>query len=300
MSNPAVGRRDSSPLAAGIGVLLLAAAVLVFVSHPSGADAQSQSPTEPAAPSTPEKNTILPEDLERGTASDYKIGPNDLLAITISGLSGPNIETIKQSRVSQSGVISMPYLNSPIRAVGLSEIQLEHVIVQDYAQAKLIEHAPVSVTIIEARGRAFSITGAVDSPGSYPIFNSDFRLLNAIAAASGTISGTAIDSIRVLRAHSPDHIDRTIDIPAARALAGDESLNIIIRPGDTIVVNGSPGNPAAPRHRAPDRRNRLTQIRGQAHNMGSAQLSARKSSQAPHHSSGDRTGDTRIARRQVL
>ena len=63
---------------------------------------------------------------------DYRVSPNDLLAITMSDLNGPNTETVKQARVTESGNISLPYLEKPIHAGGLTEADLEQAIVQAY------------------------------------------------------------------------------------------------------------------------------------------------------------------------
>jgi protein involved in polysaccharide export with SLBB domain len=127
-----------------------------------------------------ESNEPTAEDMKLQN-TDYHISPNDMLAIQLSDLSGPNTETLRQTRVSESGNISLPYLTEPIRAAGLTEIELERAIVDAYRRAQLIEHANVSVTVTEARGRAFWITGAVAQPGQYPINQSDFRLMNALA-----------------------------------------------------------------------------------------------------------------------
>ncbi|HSZ56552.1 MAG TPA: polysaccharide biosynthesis/export family protein [Tepidisphaeraceae bacterium] len=121
-----------------------------------------------------------PEDL-KVVSTDYRISPNDMLTIQLSDLSGPNTETLRQTRVSESGNISLPYLTEPIRAAGLTEIELERAVVDAYRRAQLIEHANVSVTVTEARGRAFWISGAVGAPGQYPITQGDFRLFNALA-----------------------------------------------------------------------------------------------------------------------
>ena len=126
-------------------------------------------------------------------SGDYRISPNDMLGITLSDLNGPNTETIKQSRVTESGNISLPFLKEPIRARGLTEIQLEQAIVEAYRQAQLIQNANVSVTVMEARGRAFDILGAVGAPQTYPILNSDFRLLNALVMAKDVTSPFVTD-----------------------------------------------------------------------------------------------------------
>lgn len=151
-----------------------------------GANTQWARATEPTA-----------EDLKPWSA-DYRISPNDLLNITLSDINGPNTETVKQTRVSESGNISLPYIDQPIHAAGLTEIQLEQAIIAAYRNANLIQHAQVSVTVIEARGRAFNIIGAVAQPGEYGIVESDFRLLNALVLARD-VSSQFVEYVYVIR-----------------------------------------------------------------------------------------------------
>ena len=127
-----------------------------------------------------------PEDL-RAPMGDYAVSRNDVLTISISDLQGPGIETVKQARVSESGNISLPYIGQ-VRAEGLTEIDLEREIVAAYRRANLIEQATVSVVVFEARGRAYSITGAVQRPNVYAIVEADYRVLDALTAAGETTS----------------------------------------------------------------------------------------------------------------
>jgi polysaccharide export outer membrane protein len=127
-----------------------------------------------------------PEDL-RAPMGDYTVSRNDTLTISISDLQGPGIETVKQTRVSESGNISLPYIGQ-LRAEGLTEIELEQAIVRAYREKNLIEQATVSVVVFEARGRAFSITGAVQRPNVYAIVEADYRVLDALTAAGDTSS----------------------------------------------------------------------------------------------------------------
>ena len=139
----------------------------------------------------------IADDLKPVTG-DYRISPNDLLSITLSDINGPNTETLKQSRVTQTGNISLPYIDQPVHAAGLTEIQLEQSIVEAYRTANLIQHAQVSVTVLEARGRAYSILGAVQQPGEYAIVESDFRLLNALVTARN-VTTPFVEYIYVVR-----------------------------------------------------------------------------------------------------
>ena len=61
---------------------------------------------------------VKPEDLV-ASATDYIIGANDMLNVSISDLVGPGVETIKSTRVSESGNISLPLLGQ-IKAEGLT------------------------------------------------------------------------------------------------------------------------------------------------------------------------------------
>lgn len=127
-----------------------------------------------------------PEDI-RAPLGDYAVSRNDVLTISISDLQGPGIETVKQAKVSESGNISLPYIGQ-VRAEGRTEIELEQEIVAAYRRANLIEQATVSVVVYEARGRAYSITGAVQRPNVYAIVEADYRVLDALTAAGDTTS----------------------------------------------------------------------------------------------------------------
>jgi polysaccharide export outer membrane protein len=140
---------------------------------------------------------VTAEDLV-ASSSDYVIGKNDLLSISITDLVGPGIESVRQARVTESGKISMP-LVPQIQAAGLTEAQLEQAVVAAYRDANLISNAQVSVTVAEARARTFTISGAISAPGEYAIIRSDFRLLDALALAHEVTSTVGIDDIYVIR-----------------------------------------------------------------------------------------------------
>src|SRR5439155_6918966 len=146
---------------------------------------------------------IRPEDLV-ATASDYTVGRNDLVQVSINDLQGIGSETVKQARVSESGNISLPLIGQ-VQAVGYTEAQLEQIIATKYQDAGFLKNATVSVTVIEARGRTFSIIGAVQQPGQYAIQKSDFRVLDAIVQARGLTvdtdprGGRGIEYVYVLR-----------------------------------------------------------------------------------------------------
>ncbi|MCC6423558.1 MAG: polysaccharide biosynthesis/export family protein [Phycisphaerales bacterium] len=140
---------------------------------------------------------VKPEDLV-AHHTDYAIDRNDLISVSITDLVNTGVETVKTARVSESGNISLPLIGQ-IHAAGLTEAELERVIVQAYRDANLIQNAQVSVVVQEARARTFSIQGAVAAAGQYQILNTDFRLLDALILARDVTSPTGIDYIYVVR-----------------------------------------------------------------------------------------------------
>jgi polysaccharide export outer membrane protein len=162
---------------------------------------------------------VQPMDLEV-IATDYKIGVGDLINISVNDLVGLGVETTKQTRVSESGNVSMPLLGQ-IKAVGLTEDELQKAIAQAYKDGQIITNAQVSVTVAEARARTFSALGAVGVPGQYAILQSDFRLLDAMVLVHDVALTT--DTIYVIRQIKEDPT-----------------------PGSVPVTPGTPSRPGTP------------------------------------------------------
>jgi protein involved in polysaccharide export with SLBB domain len=136
------------------------------------------------------------------TPGDYEISPNDLLEITIADLQAPNVDTFRRLRVSETGNINLPYLGE-VKADGLTEAQLTQVIGDDYKRQGFLNNANVTVQVVEARGRAFSIVGAVNGAGEYAITQSDFRILDALVTARDTVS-PLVEWAYVIRKNEPE------------------------------------------------------------------------------------------------
>lgn len=132
-------------------------------------------------------------------ATDYKISPNDLLQVTLSDLAGPGSEQVKTVRVSQTGQIVLPLLVKPVQATGLSEAQVQQAVVDAYKDADVVRNATISVSVLEARGRTYTVSGAVNAESPYYINDNDFRLLDALVAARGVNAPIGIDTIYVIR-----------------------------------------------------------------------------------------------------
>lgn len=145
---------------------------------------------------------IDPADLVPDVA-DYKIGPNDLVNVSIFDLLGEGTgEQVKTVRVTETGMISLPFI-SPVKADGLTERDLETAVSKAYEDARLIRNARVSVTVSEARARTFAIQGNVGNPGEYQITRPDFRMLDAMVASKAPISAIGVEYAYIIRKLPP-------------------------------------------------------------------------------------------------
>jgi polysaccharide export outer membrane protein len=163
-----------------------------------------------------------------GSGVEYKIGPQDLLEISVFGLDELN----KTVRVSEVGKITLPLLGE-IEIGGLTKNELERKL-QELLQKDYLQNPQVTVFIREYQSGRVSILGAVGSPGVYELVGSQ-TLLQVIALA-GSLTEEAGDEIIVLR-NNLDGEDQSIRISIDDLMRkGDASLNIRLQSEDIITV----------------------------------------------------------------
>jgi polysaccharide biosynthesis/export protein len=109
---------------------------------------------------------------------DYKIGPEDLLEISVFEDEKLN----KTVRVSSQGNISLPLL-SVLRVKGLSANELEKEI-RDLLAEKYLQDPHVGVFIKEYRNQRISVIGMVEKPGVYDVTGQKM-VLDMLSLAGG-------------------------------------------------------------------------------------------------------------------
>jgi protein involved in polysaccharide export with SLBB domain len=122
-------------------------------------------------------------------AADYRIGPSDLVQVTIGDLT-PNQTYVQPLRVSETGALTLPDLPPEHRQVqvsGLTELEAVQVIEQAYINAGVfIDRPPVSLIVIEPASRVFNITGNVARAGRYVLGTANYRMFDALTQAGGS------------------------------------------------------------------------------------------------------------------
>jgi polysaccharide export outer membrane protein len=170
---------------------------------------------------------------------DYRIGKGDLINVSVSNLVEQNLETVRQSTVSESGNINLPLIATPVKAEGLTESELQRAVSDAYRNANILSNAQVSVQVLEARARSFNVLGAVQAPGQYIIFKADFRVLDALVLAHDVLQ--SVDTIYVIRQVKEDPNTMPPEAPSSPGGGGGPAV-VPTPPGvDPLAPRGDAG-----------------------------------------------------------
>ena len=158
--------------------------------------------------------------------NDYRIGPKDLLEITVFGLP----ELSQTVRVSEDGSITMSLLGR-VEVSGLTAQELEKKLAS-ILDKQYTKEARVTVFIKEYQ--KVSVIGAVGRPGMYELVGPT-TLLQVIAQAGG-LTAQAMNELFVYRI-GKDGKPTTITIKVEELMTGgNQNINIELQPKDVVTV----------------------------------------------------------------
>ncbi len=220
----------------GIFATLLYLTVLILLVSCAGTGDQAlikKAPFESRSHKLNEELVTKSFTLKRGdAASDYKIGPEDLLEIDVF-----QVEELKTSaRVTSQGYIKLPLAGS-IKASGLTVSELEDEIAVQLE--KYLEEPVVSVFVKEYRSQQITVTGAVENPQVFTVSGQKY-LLDMLSMAGG-LTEEAKNLCYIQKFHEPDSTGNvrgeTMVVDLKRLLVGGfAELNVPISSGDIIHV----------------------------------------------------------------
>lgn len=160
---------------------------------------------------------------------EYRIGPKDLLQLTVIGFEDLN----RQYRVSEEGSINLPYLGET-EVEGLTRGELEKRLAQLLQEKNYIKNPQVGVLIVEYQSKRIYLLGAVGNTGSYELLGR-MTLLKLLSQAGG-LTPDAGEEIIITR-QLPEGEKITLKIPVKDLLLeGNPSLDIPLQPDDIINV----------------------------------------------------------------
>ncbi|MFN4160377.1 MAG: polysaccharide biosynthesis/export family protein [Stenotrophomonas sp.] len=168
-------------------------------------------------------------------ATDYRVGAQDLLEISVFGVQ----DLDKEVRVNSNGQISLPLIGA-VLAGGKTIPELEAELAKKYSEGYL-QNPQVSVFVKEYASQRITLEGAVSKPGIYPITGKT-TLLQAIALAGGLDNKVAdLGGIVLMRQVNGKRMAAVFDLrQVRRGIVEDPQVY-----GDDIVVVEQSGSKSA-------------------------------------------------------
>jgi len=203
--------------------LLILAGAILLAGPATVLHAQAQNPTSDAAkPVAPiASSPVAPND------PDYKIGPQDVLTITV--WKEPDVS--REVPVRPDGKISLPLLND-VDAAGLTPMQLASSLTESLK--KFISSPQVTVIVKEINSRRVYVIGEVVRAGTFPLLPK-MTVLQIVSSCGGFTQFANPKKIYVLR--TKDGKQTKIPFNYREVVSGkNPEQNIELQPGDTVVV----------------------------------------------------------------
>ena len=169
----------------------------------------------------------IPEFIEQDT-SVYRIGIGDVLQINV--WKEPEV-SVPSVSVRLDGRISLPLVKE-LQVQGLTPTELEWLLTEAFS--RFITAPNVTVIVQQVNSQKAYLVGGVNNPGAIQL-RVPMTILQALAEAGGLTNFAKKNKIYVLRKEG----DRQLRLPFqydAVIRGRNAEQNVVIRPGDTIVV----------------------------------------------------------------
>lgn len=157
--------------------------------------------------------TSLPPPDQPGMAvdlSNYQIAPLDVIRVEVFGAP----ELTREAEVDAAGNFSVP-LAGAVQAAGRNPAELSGAIAAKL-QGRYLRNPQVSVNVVKARPKTFTVDGAVKQPGNYPIIGT-MTLQQAVATAQGADQVANLNNVVIFRTVNRQKTAALFSLKAIRA-----------------------------------------------------------------------------------
>jgi polysaccharide export outer membrane protein len=173
--------------------------------------------------------SIVPPAAADTTGSAYKIGPLDVLEVSVFKVP----ELSRSVQVAEAGTVNLPLVGE-IPAAGRTAQEVERDLTRQLG-AKYLQKPQVTVYIKEYNSQRVTVEGAVKKPGVFP-FQGRGTLLQSIAMAEGLDTTRASTDVVVFRVADGRRRAAKFDVEAIRA---GHVVDPALQAGDVVVVHDS-------------------------------------------------------------
>jgi polysaccharide export outer membrane protein len=229
-----------------VGLLKSAAVVGLLGTLGSGCSSPPSATVLPWISYTDENSRALAAQslsLLKERSTDYRVGPEDILEISIFEWEQRGETRTLDVRVTETGVIALPVVGD-LKVEELTAEQIKQLLERHLCEGGILKVPRVSVLIKEFRSKRVAVVGAVQEPGVYTLRQNVGTLLELLTLAGG-ITDRAGQVLYVIHggAQPPPVQDA---VPSQRQVIaidlyelleeGSQELNVVVQNGDMINV----------------------------------------------------------------
>src|SRR5882762_7637474 len=214
--------RLSWPFSASIACAFL----LAFAISP--ASAQEAFPSAVPQPAKAQDTAPAPPP-PANSSPGALLGPGDLLDISVYGVP----ELSQKARINNSGDVYLPLIDY-VHLGGLTPEEAQGVIEKRLSDGGFVNNPHVILFVSESATSSVTVIGEVVHPGPYNVAG-ERHILDLISVAGGF---TEKASRAITITHRSDPSTSTVKLPAD--FTPSDPSNVVVEPGDTIVVKHGP------------------------------------------------------------
>lgn len=168
------------------------------------------------------------DELGMQLSSDYKIGPGDILEISVYGEESLNKKDLV---VRPDGKVSFPLVGD-VQVGGLTTLQAKEAVEQSLHE--YVPDAVAAVSIIQLGSLQYYVVGKVNKPGMYNV-SKPLTVLQALAMAGGLTPFAQEGNIVILRNSGKETVRLPFNYKKIKKGRGVEE-NVTLERGDVVVV----------------------------------------------------------------
>jgi polysaccharide biosynthesis/export protein len=192
--------------------------------------AAAQAPRPGAPPAAP---SPAPAAAAGVAAVDYRVGPGDVLEVTVLG----NEDLSRTPTVQTSGTIALPLLGE-VPVAGLTVAQVKATITDRLGKDYLV-NPQVDVRVSEYHSQFVTVLGEVATPGRKPL-RGNTRIIDVLVEAGG-LTQRASGEVTITRLAGFDGGERTLRLRlGAHTLTSEEQARLALPLQHGDIVSASP------------------------------------------------------------
>ena len=171
--------------------------------------------------------------------TDYLVGPDDVLEVSIFEWEMSEETKTLEFRVSESGVISLPALGA-VHVGGKSIQDIQSMIESELSSKGVLQNPRAGVSVKEYRSRRISVIGEVNAPGVYAIHENVTTLMDMLTLAGGP-TRDAGQTAHVLRKEKGKFEPVKVTVNLQELFdQGSFDLNVVLQGDDIIYIPKAP------------------------------------------------------------